>query len=131
VAVLPLKHPLAEQKTVAVKSLQHEPFVLFARSYGGGAWKKTVDICEANGFTPRVVQEAPQWLTIMSLVGAGLGVTIAPACVKRLSVPDTVCRKLRQQAEPTYLELAYRANEARPITKAFSELARRAFRSDV
>jgi DNA-binding transcriptional LysR family regulator len=131
VAVLPRKHPLAEQKTVAVKSLQHEPFVLFARSYGGGAWKKTVDICEANGFTPRVVQEAPQWLTIMSLVGAGLGVTIAPACVKRLSVPDTVCRKLRQQAEPTYLELAYRANEARPITKAFSELARRAFRSDV
>jgi hypothetical protein len=62
-------------------------------------------------------------------VGAGLGVTIAPACVKRLSVPNTVCRKLRQQSEPTYLELAYRANEVKPITKAFSELARRVFRS--
>jgi len=129
VVVLPRKHPLAEQKTVAVKSLQREPFVLFARSYGGGAWKKTVDICEANGFMPRVVQEAPQWLTIMSLIGAGLGVTIAPACVNRLSVPDTVCRKLRQQSEPTHLELAYRANEVRPIAKAFSELARRTFRS--
>src|SRR5271156_4899934 len=97
VVVLPRKHPLADQKTVAVKSLQHEPFVLFARSYGSVAWKKTVDVCEAHGFTPRVVQEAPQWLTIMTLVGAGLGVTIAPACVKKLAVPDTVCRKLRPQ----------------------------------
>lgn len=128
VVVLPRKHPLAEQKTVAVKSLQHEPFVLFARSYGGVAWRKTVDICEAHGFTPRVLQEAPQWLTIMSLVGAGLGVTIAPACVKRLSVPDTVCRALRPQSQSTHLELAYRVNEVRPITKAFSEIARRVFR---
>jgi DNA-binding transcriptional LysR family regulator len=128
VVVLPRKHPLAEQKTVAVKSLQHEPFVLFARSYGSVAWKKTVDLCEAHGFTPRVVQEAPQWLTIMSLVGAGLGVTIAPSCVKKLTVPDTVCRNLRPQTQVTHLELACRVNETRPIAKAFSELARRVFR---
>jgi DNA-binding transcriptional LysR family regulator len=128
VVVLPRKHPLAEQKTVAVKSLQHEPFVLFARSYGSVAWKKTIDVCHAHGFTPRVVQEAPQWLTIMTLVGAGLGVTIAPACVKQLSVPDTVCRNLRPQTELTHLELAYRVDEARPIAKEFSEMARRTFR---
>ncbi|HZD49005.1 MAG TPA: LysR substrate-binding domain-containing protein [Silvibacterium sp.] len=127
VVVLPRRHSLAQRKTVAVKSLQQEPFVLFARSYGSVAWKKTVDICEEHGFTPRVVQEAPQWLTIMSLVGAGLGVTIAPACVKKLAVPDTVCRKLRPQSQLTYLELACRANEARPIARAFSELARKAF----
>lgn len=127
VVVLPQKHPLAEQKTVAVKSLQHEPFVLFARSYGSVAWKKTIDVCEAHGFTPRVVQEAPQWLTIMTLVGAGLGVTIAPECVKQLSVPDTVCRKLRPQADLTQLELACRVNESRPIAREFSEMARRTF----
>jgi len=129
VAVLPRKHPLAEQKTVMVKSLQHEPFVLFARAYGSVAWKKTVDVCEAHGFTPRVVQEAPQWLTIIKLVGAGLGVTIAPGCVTKLPVPDTVCRKLTPQSQSTHLELACRDNEARPIATAFSELARQTFRS--
>jgi len=129
VVVLPRKHPLAEQKTVAVKSLQHESFVLFARSYGSVAWRKTMDICEAHGFTPRVVQEAPQWLTIMTLVGAGLGVTLAPACVKKLAVPDTVCRTLRAQSGRTHLELACRANEMRPIVMAFSDLAQRVFRS--
>jgi DNA-binding transcriptional LysR family regulator len=127
VVVLPRKHPLAELRTVAVKSLQQEPFVLFARSYGSVAWKKTMDVCEAHGFTPRVVQEAPQWLTIIKLVGAGLGVTIAPACVSKLPVPDTVCRKLRPQSQLTHLELACRQNEMRPIATAFSELARRTF----
>ncbi len=127
VVVLPRKHPLAEQKTVAVKSLQGEPFVLFSRSYGSVAWKKTAAVCEEQGFLPRVVQEAPQWLTIMSLVGAGLGVTIAPACVEKLNVPDTVCRRLRPRAAHTQLDLAYRAGEVRPIARAFSELARTVF----
>jgi len=107
--------------------LQHEPFVLFSRAYGNVAWKKTVAVCEAQGFMPRVVQEAPQWLTIMRLVGAGLGVTIAPACVEALGGSDVVCRKLRPRSALTQLELAYRVNEARPITRAFSELARKAF----
>jgi DNA-binding transcriptional LysR family regulator len=127
VVVLPRKHPLARQKTVSVKSLQRDAFVLFSRSYGGVAWQKTIELCEAQGFTPRVVQEAPQWLTIMSLVGAGLGVTIAPDCVKKLAVPDTVCRKLRLQSQRTHLEIAYRVNETRPIAMAFSEMARRSF----
>jgi DNA-binding transcriptional LysR family regulator len=127
VVVLPRRHPLAREKTVAVKSLQHEPFVLFSRAYGSVAWKKTIAVCEAQGFMPRVVQEAPQWLTIMRLVGAGLGVTIAPACVEALGGSDVVCRKLRPRSEPTHLELAYRVNEVRPITRAFSELARKVF----
>jgi DNA-binding transcriptional LysR family regulator len=127
VAVLPRKHPLAAEKAVAVKSLQNEPFVLFARSYGNVAWKKTVAICEGHGFLPRVVQEAPQWLTILTLVGAGLGVTIAPACVEKLNVEETVCRRLRPRTENTNLELAYRVGEVRPIARAFSDLARATF----
>lgn len=129
VVVLPRKHPLAERKTVDVKSLRNEPFVLFSRSYGNAAWKKTVAVCEEHGFLPRVVQEAPQWLTIMTLVGAGLGVTIAPACVEKLSVAGTVCRRLRQHTADTHLELAYRAGEVRPIAQAFCELARTTFGS--
>jgi DNA-binding transcriptional LysR family regulator len=127
VIALPRRHPLASQKTIAAKSLQHEPFVLFARSYGDVAWKKTIAVCEQYGFMPRIVQEAPQWLTILSLVGAGLGVTIAPACVEKLNVAGVVCRRLRAQAAETYLELACRSNEARPIVMAFSELARKTF----
>ena len=129
VVLLPRKHPLAQQKDVAIKSLAPEPFVFFSRSYGNVAWERTMAICREHGFMPRVVQEAPQWLTIMSLVGAGLGISIAPACVAKLNVDGTVCRRIRPNKARTQLELAYRGGEARPIARAFSELARKTFGS--
>jgi len=73
------------------------------------------------------VQEAPQWLTILSLVGAGLGVTIAPACVARLHGGNAVCLRLRGRRHMTGLELAYRENEKRPIVSTFAALARQVF----
>jgi DNA-binding transcriptional LysR family regulator len=73
VAVLPKAHLLAKRVRVPVKNLKEEPFVLFSRSAGNYAWENTVRLCEQSGFRPNVVQEAPQWLTILRLIGAGLG----------------------------------------------------------
>ena len=128
IVVLPVGHRLAAQSSIAAKSLRHEPFVLFARAHGTNAWKKTVAACEAEGFVPNVVQEGPQWLTIVRLVGAGLGVTIAPACAQKLSDTETVYRKLRSAPFPTSIELAYRVTETRPLVKQFCEMARTFFR---
>ena len=128
IAVLPAKHPLAAKSAVPVRSLQHEPFVLFSPSAGAHAWQNTIAVCEAHGFQPRVVQEAPQWLTILRLVGAGMGVSIMPACVRKLSGPDTVCRRLMAVTRHTQLDLVYREGEERPLTNAFCEMARETFR---
>ena len=127
VAVVSKGHPLAEHRSISARSLRDEPFVLFARSYGDVAWRRTVAVCEEHGYLPKVVQEAPQWLTILSLVGAGLGVTIAPACVARLHCGNTVCLRLRGRRHVASLELAYRDNEKRPIVGSFAALARRVF----
>jgi DNA-binding transcriptional LysR family regulator len=70
-----------------------------------------------------VVQEAPQWLTILRLVGAGLGVTIAPACVEQIAASDVVCRRLRT-AVKSDIELAYRTGEDRALAKTFCRIAR-------
>ncbi|GGH07972.1 LysR family transcriptional regulator [Silvibacterium dinghuense] len=131
VAAVAKRHRLAEQKSISPRSLRDEPFVLFSRSYGDVAWRRTVALCEAHGYLPNVVQEAPQWLTILSLVGAGLGVTIAPACVERLRVANTVCLRLREKHHSTSLELAYRDTEKRPIVLAFAALAREIFKKGI
>ncbi|HMF54063.1 MAG TPA: LysR substrate-binding domain-containing protein, partial [Edaphobacter sp.] len=91
VAVLPSKHPLAEHKTISAAKLRNEPFVFFSPTAGHRAYEKPISLCEQHGFRPRVVQEAPQWLTILRLVGAGLGVSIAPACVAQIATPDIAC----------------------------------------
>src|SRR5690349_19817493 len=129
IAVVPSKHPLAKRKTLTGVELRNEPFVLFTPLASQRAYDKTVSICEAHGYRPHVVQEAPQWLTILRLVGAGLGVTIAPACVQRIATPDVSCKKLTfssaRSRVSSDIELAFRADEDRSIVKTFCDLARR------
>lgn len=124
VAVLPANHPLAVPKSLSAAALRDEPFVFFPQAAGPVAYSKTVSLCEARGFRPRFVQEAPQWLTVLRLVGAGLGVTIAPACVEKIAAPDTVCVRLRGAQVQSDIEMAWRAGEDRAIVTAFRELAR-------
>lgn len=134
IAVLPSKHSLAQRKALTGAELRDEPFVLFTPLASQRAWDKTVSICEAHGYRPQVVQEAPQWLTILRLVGAGLGVSIAPRCVQRIATPDVACKRLILAAEgraqngerqlSSDIELAYRAGETRPIVRTFCAMAR-------
>ncbi len=124
VAVLPSNHAIAKRKSVSAADLRNEPFVFFTPSAGALAYQKTVSLCEAHGFRPHVVQEAPQWLTILRLVGAGLGVSIAPACVAQIITPDVVCRPLRGANVQSTIGLAYRAADDRAIVKSFRKIAR-------
>jgi DNA-binding transcriptional LysR family regulator len=103
--------------------------VFFPRSAGTYAWENTVQLCERQGFRPNVVQEAPQWLTILRLVGAGLGVTIAPAAVEKIATPEVACRRLSPAGGTTNIELVYRADEPSSLVKAFCALARGTFGS--
>ena len=95
VAVLPSTHPCAKQKTISVAVLRDEPFVYYPRSAGARAYEKPLTLCEEHGFRPQIVQEASHWLTILRLVASGLGVSIAPACVRRIASAEVVCIPLR------------------------------------
>lgn len=83
VAVLPSAHALIRRKTVRLRELRGEPFVFFPQRLGPAFHRHLVEACVAAGFTPNVVQEATQWQTVVSLVEAGLGVSLAPECVTR------------------------------------------------
>jgi DNA-binding transcriptional LysR family regulator len=127
--VMPKMHPLATLRTVPVRRLKNEPFVLFSPTVGQEAWKRTLRICEAQGFQPKVVQEGPQWPTILRLVGAGLGVTIVPECVKQFADSEVVWRKISPGDALSTVDLAYRRDSSRPNAEAFCSLARKTFLS--
>ncbi len=124
VAVLPANHGLASRKSISGATLREEPFVFFPQSAGRLAYDKPISICEDHGFRPRIVQEAPQWLTVMRLVGAGLGVSIAPACVEKIAAPDAVCVRLSHVRVRSDIELAWRCGEDRTVVTTFREMAR-------
>jgi DNA-binding transcriptional LysR family regulator len=123
IAVLPSDHPHAEQASVSVAVLADTPFVYPPRSAGPRAFEKPLSLCEEHGFRPRIAHEASHWLTILRLVGAGLGVSIAPACVRHIAIPEVACVALQEASVVSDLELLHRAGEHRPMVHAFGQIA--------
>ncbi len=126
VAVLPSSHPRAKQKSLSPADLRGEPFVYFPRTAGARAFEKPFMLFEEYGFRPRIVQEASHWLTIMQLVGAGFGITVAPACVRRSATPGVVCLPFRKTQLRSTIELARRVGDMRPIVDEFARVVERA-----
>jgi DNA-binding transcriptional LysR family regulator len=123
VAVLPAKHPCAKQKSISAQMLRDEPFVYYPRTAGAGAFEKPLTIFEEHGFRPHIVQEASHWLSILRLVGAGLGVSVAPACVRRMSSPEIVCLPIRGAKIVSNIEIAWMKADSRPIVEHFVRIA--------
>ena len=123
-AVVPRQHPLACRKRIAASQLRDEPFVFYARSAGALAHDKPLSLCAREGFRPRVVQEASNWLTILRLIEAGLGVSIAPACVRAIASRQVACLPLTGALQHSVVELAFRDGEQRPVVQQFASLTR-------
>ena len=123
VAVLPVSHRCAGQKTITPAMLRDDPFVYFPRSAGQRAFERPMTIFAEHGFQPQIVQEASHWLTILRLVGAGLGVSVAPACVRRIATEEVACLSLRGRNVTSAVELAWKVGDQRPILRQFVTLA--------
>lgn len=127
VAVLPATHQCAKQKSISPGMLRDEPFVYYPRSAGARAFEKPLTLFEEHGFRPHIVQEASHWLSILRLVGAGLGVSVAPACVRRISSPEVVCLPLRNAKVASNIELGRVKGDSRPIVEHFVRIAINAY----
>ncbi len=123
IAALPSAHRLARKKLVSPLDLKDEPFVLFARKMGNLAFDRTVACCEAAGFRPNIVQDAPQWPTVLRLVAAGLGVSLAPACVGNLMMPGVTYRKLRSR-QWSSIDIGMKSNLENPAAEVFLQIVR-------
>src|SRR3546814_10173131 len=73
-----------------MKELATEPFVSFTATEGTGFVNALQGACQAAGFMPKVVQEASQMQTILTLVAGGLGIALVPSSMRRLRMED-VC----------------------------------------
>jgi DNA-binding transcriptional LysR family regulator len=126
VAILPKQHPLAARTSLRPADLREEPFVFYARKMGPLAFDRMIACCEADGFRPRIVQDTPQWPTAVRLIAAGLGVSIAPACVSSLAMPNVVYKRLRS-THRTSVDIGIRRDFHSPVAAAFLTIIRQQF----
>ena len=127
VAVLPAGHPRAIEGAsgIALAELADEPFVFFPRSFGTGLYEQVLGLARGAGFSPRIVQEASEAMTLIGLVATGLGVTVLPASFSRLRIDGVVYRTLRDADASTAVWLVRRRGEASPLVQRFAELLER------
>jgi DNA-binding transcriptional LysR family regulator len=116
---LPEQHRLAQQAKIPMRTLANEPFILFPRSLAPELHDQIISLCQRARFSPRVVQEAMQLPTIVSLVAAGIGVAVIPASLQNLGRAGVHYRTIRESTPKAELVMAWRAEKPSALLQSF------------
>jgi DNA-binding transcriptional LysR family regulator len=123
IAALPSGHPLAGHDAVALADLADETFIAYPRAEGAGLYDAVIAACLDAGFSPRIGYETPQVIATLSLVSAGLGVSIVPTSLTRMRLEGVAYRPLAGAPQPlAQLNLAARRVETSAAARRFVAL---------
>ena len=124
--LLPARHRLAKHKSVAWEQIEGEPFlVLHDMHCLAGQVQR---FCKPHGLKPCVVARGAQLATLAAMVSAGLGISVAPAMMRRHDSDKS--RAYRPFADaPPHRDLCvasalmrYRTNAARAFVQTVKDL---------
>ncbi|MEU6262807.1 LysR substrate-binding domain-containing protein [Saccharopolyspora shandongensis] len=112
-AALPEDHRLARARQLGLDDLRGESFISYPTNRGSVVNQLVQAACLRHGYSPDFVQEAPDTHTILSLVGAGSGVSLVPSTAAHLKVPGVVLVPVHD-APPIPLALVWREDDPNP-----------------
>ena len=118
-------HPLAERESVALDELAAEHFVSFPAARGSEVRALSVRSCLEAGFSPAIVQEAPDSFSLLSLVGSGVGVALVVEAARSIRLDHVVFVPL--EGEPPLLPvcLVWRQIDESAVMRAVLDVAER------
>jgi LysR family transcriptional regulator, benzoate and cis,cis-muconate-responsive activator of ben and cat genes len=119
VVALPKGHALTELETLPLIQLAAEPFILFPREGRPSYGDLVLEACAKAGFVPRVTQQTQEMQTAVSLVAAGMGVTLVPDSVRTLRRDNVVYKTIAPPAPISELSAVYRRGDESPVLAAF------------
>ncbi|MBP0600566.1 LysR family transcriptional regulator [Herbaspirillum sp. LeCh32-8] len=111
---------------ISLKALAEEEFILVRRHGAPGMYSNLIAACENAGFTPKIALEIDRMLTNISLVAAGVGISVVPASMKSFHRESVVYCRVKD-ARPALLapiNLVCRGVPVEPTQQNFLQLAR-------
>jgi DNA-binding transcriptional LysR family regulator len=124
IVALPAAHPLTNHRTMSLQAVAKEPIVLFPRHLAPQFHDTVVGMFRRARLSLNVVQEAAEYQTMMSLVAAGLGISIVPESVANLGRKGVVYRPLRGVIARAQVVAAFRADHGSAVLDRFLGVAR-------
>jgi len=128
VAAMPRNHPLEGERSLPLRLLSRESFIMIPRARGPGFFDFIIALCHREGFSPRIVLEASQFHTVIGLVAAGVGVAVVPASMQRSRIEGVVFRTISGGAR-TVLDMAWVTDQDSLVLRNFVDVARKTARS--
>jgi DNA-binding transcriptional LysR family regulator len=92
--VLPIDHPLAEQKQIELRSLAAESFILCPQDIKPDVHAQILQLCAQAGFQPQVIREATPPEVQLRLVESGMGISLIAANSQTRHNANVVYRSL-------------------------------------
>ncbi len=118
IAALPAGNPLQIKDSLQLIDLADQPFVNYRPCEVPGLHALVVLACQNAGFMPQIKQHAVQAQTLVSLVGAGLGVALVPAVVAKAATPGVIFRELTDTQHLPQIGIALALNQRQPVATA-------------
>jgi len=112
---LPPHHPLNGRQSVLMAELASESFILYPRENGSLLYDSIIACCQKAGFSPKIVQEAPQMASTVNLVATGVGIALVPVSMKQLHSTGVVYMPLVDPTPTTSLQVAYKISNRVPM----------------
>jgi DNA-binding transcriptional LysR family regulator len=125
VIIVPSGHALAEARSAPLSAFADDVFVLFPRSLNPTNYDSVIASCHAAGFSPKLGQEAPQIVSAIPMVAAGLGVSIVPRSISRFCTDGVARLAIKGNAPRAKIAVASRRDERSSAVRNFVTVARR------
>lgn len=123
VLVVPSSHKLAKRKRVRLGEVSGEYFVMNERSYAPGFYDLIFGMLRDARIVPNVSQTAADLSTVVSLVGAQMGVAMLPASAVRHSVASVVACDIVGDLPMSEIALVSDKRVRTPIVDKFRSFA--------
>ena len=94
-AALPVDHPLATRRAIALSDLVHEDWMLVGLKGTCADSNVVLRACQDAGFEPRVAYISDDYFAIQGLVASGMGVALVPGLALASTREDVAVRPLR------------------------------------
>jgi len=125
VAALPDAHPAAGGRgALDLRKLCDDPIIMTPREVGYSLHDTILRACREAGFEPHAGPFAPQIVSVLSLVSAGIGVSLVPASIRQLALQGVTYRSLRPTTPRVMLGVAHRIERPSQLVLNFARIAR-------
>ena len=119
VVVLPVNHPLANEKAISAQQLHGVNFVGTDPAYSGALAMIVKNWFQQQKSQPNIVQVATNILVTMNLVSMGLGVTLIPGYMNNFNTGQVVFRPIIGDVPTIALLMAWKKGALKPALTDF------------